>query len=147
MNRNRARSLVVAMAAGLLVAAAAVAGGGEAATGFTILQVNDTYKIEGLRAGELGGFARLRTLRREVEAEGREVLVLHAGDLLFPSVMSKYLAGAPMVAALNLLDGADGFDDRLLVGFGNHEFDAKDPRVLFARLGESRFGWLSADVA
>lgn len=29
-----------------------------------ILQVNDTYKVEGLEKGTLGGFARLRSLRR-----------------------------------------------------------------------------------
>jgi 2',3'-cyclic-nucleotide 2'-phosphodiesterase (5'-nucleotidase family) len=116
------------------------------ATGFTLLQINDTYKIEGLRAGAEGGFSRVRTVRRELEAEGRPVLVLHAGDFLFPSVMSKYLKGAPMVDALNLLDGADGFDERLFVVPGNHEFDNADPQILFDRIAQSKFHWLSSNV-
>ncbi len=58
---------------------------------FTILQINDVYKIEGLEGGRIGGIARVRTLRKQLEAEGKRVIVLHAGDLLYPSVMSKYL--------------------------------------------------------
>jgi len=118
-----------------------------AADGLTVLQINDTYKIEGLEGGRVGGMARVRTLRRELEEQGRDVVVVHAGDLLFPSVMSKYLDGRAMVAALDRLDGSDAFDDRLFVTFGNHEFDSRDWRVLFARLAESRFTWLSADLA
>jgi 5'-nucleotidase len=143
MRASRPRALFLAAFAALALPGgeARAAGGGP-----TILQINDTYKIEGLEAGRVGGLARVRTLRREIEATGREVLVVHAGDLLFPSVMSKFLAGEPMVAALNRLDGSDGFDERLAVAFGNHEFDHRDPAVLLARLAESRFGWLSADV-
>jgi 2',3'-cyclic-nucleotide 2'-phosphodiesterase (5'-nucleotidase family) len=115
--------------------------------GFTILQVNDTYKIEGLEAGRAGGMARLRSLRRAVEEdEGRPVLVLHGGDLLFPSVMSKYLAGEAMIAALNRLDGSDAFDPRLFATFGNHEFDRRELAVLEARLAESRFTWLTTNL-
>lgn len=118
-----------------------------AATGFTILQINDTYKIEGLRAGAEGGMSRVRTLRRELESEGRPVLVLHAGDFLFPSVMSKYLQGVPMIDALNLLDGAKAFDERFFVTPGNHEFDHPEPRVLFDRIAQSQFAWISSNIA
>lgn len=117
-----------------------------AAPGFTILQINDTYKIEGLRAGAEGGLARVRTLRKELEAEGRPVLVLHAGDFLFPSVMSKYLKGAPMVEALNLLDGDPGFDDRFFVTPGNHEFDNPELALLSDRIAESKFTWITSNV-
>ncbi|MEO8276491.1 MAG: bifunctional metallophosphatase/5'-nucleotidase [Thermoanaerobaculia bacterium] len=117
-----------------------------APAGFTILQINDTYKIEGLRAGTEGGMSRVRTLRKQIESEGRPVLVLHAGDFLYPSVMSKYLAGVPMVDALNLLDGAPDFDDRLFVVPGNHEFDNADSQVLFDRIAQSKFRWLSSNV-
>jgi 5'-nucleotidase len=120
--------------------------GSESAPGLTILQINDTYKIEGLRAGTVGGMARVRALRSRLEAEGLQVLVLHAGDFLFPSVMSKYLDGAPMIDALNLLDGDPGFDRRLFVTFGNHEFDHSDPQVLFDRIAQSRFGWISSNL-
>ncbi|MEO7796074.1 MAG: 5'-nucleotidase C-terminal domain-containing protein, partial [Thermoanaerobaculia bacterium] len=117
------------------------------AGGFTILQINDTYKIEGLRAGAEGGFSRVRTLRKELERSGRPVLVLHAGDFLFPSVMSKYLKGVPMVDALNLLDGSGEFDDRLFVTPGNHEFDNTDPQILYDRIAQSKFTWISSNIS
>jgi len=115
-------------------------------TGFTILQINDAYKIEGLEAGRAGGMARVRTLRQRLEATGRPVLVLHAGDLLFPSVASKYLDGAQMIDVLNRLDGSDAFDPLLVATLGNHEFDHKELRVLLDRLQESQFRWVSSNV-
>jgi 5'-nucleotidase len=148
---SRLRRFATALAAAALFAGCAGAFAQQvppatAPAGLTVFQINDTYKIEGLEAGRVGGLARLRTLRKAVEAEGRPVLVVHGGDLLFPSVMSKYLAGESMVAAFNLLDGGEGFDDRLFVTFGNHEFDHRDVNVLMARLAESRFTWLSANL-
>jgi 2',3'-cyclic-nucleotide 2'-phosphodiesterase (5'-nucleotidase family) len=114
---------------------------------FTILQINDVYKVEGLAGGRRGGLARVRTLRKQLEAEGRPVLVLHAGDLLFPSVMSKYLRAAPMIRVLNLLDGDPAaFDPDLFVVFGNHEFDDRDPGVLLGRVAQSDFSWVSSNV-
>ncbi len=114
---------------------------------FTILQVNDVYKIEGLEGGRVGGLARVRTLRKRLEAEGRPVLLLHAGDLLFPSVMSKYLRAQPMIRVLNLLDGDPvAFDPSLFVTFGNHEFDDRDPGTLLGRVAQSDFAWLSANT-
>lgn len=113
---------------------------------FTILQINDVYKIEGLEGGTLGGLARIRSLRRELEREG-PVLVLHGGDLLFPSVMSKYFKAEAMIEVMNLLDGrTDAFDPNLIVTFGNHEFDQDTPDVLAARLRESDFRWVSSNV-
>lgn len=114
---------------------------------FTILQINDVYKIEGLEGGRVGGLGRVRTLRKQLESDGRPVLLLHAGDLLFPSVMSKYLRAQPMIRILNLLDGdAGAFDPNLFVTFGNHEFDDRDPGVLLGRIAQSDFAWLSSNV-
>lgn len=137
------RARVAGLAAAILLSFA----GAARSDGFTILQLNDTYKIEGIEAGGSGGLARVRALRRAIEEEeGRPVLVLHGGDLLFPSVMSKYLLGEAMVASLNRLDGDDGFDRRLFVTFGNHEFDHRELSVLETRLAESRFTWLSSNL-
>jgi 5'-nucleotidase len=112
-------------------------------TRFKILQLNDVYKIEGLEGGQLGGLARVRTLRKQLESDGTTVFVLHGGDLLFPSVMSKYLEAKPMVDVMNLLDGdAAKFDANLLVGFGNHELDLSDDKILLARIKESQFQWV-----
>lgn len=114
---------------------------------FSVLQVNDSYKIEGLENGAVGGFARLRTLRRQLEAGGGKVLLLHAGDFLFPSVMGKYLKADAMIRTFNLLDGdAAGFDENLFVVFGNHEFDDPDPGVVLGRIAQSDFAWVSSNV-
>ena len=75
------------------------------------------------------------------------MLVLHAGDFLFPSVMSKYLQAVPMIEALNLLDGSEEFDGRLFVTPGNHEFDNPDPQILFDRIAQSQFTWLASNIA
>jgi 2',3'-cyclic-nucleotide 2'-phosphodiesterase (5'-nucleotidase family) len=116
-------------------------------TRFKILQINDVYKIEGLEGGQLGGLARVRSLRKQLESDGTTVFVLHGGDLLFPSVMSKYLEAKPMVDVLNLLDG-DGakFDTNMLVGFGNHELDLGDDKILLARIKESQFQWVVSNT-
>jgi 2',3'-cyclic-nucleotide 2'-phosphodiesterase (5'-nucleotidase family) len=114
---------------------------------FRILQINDVYKIEGLEGGNAGGLARVRTLRKHLGADGTPVLLLHGGDLIYPSVMSKYLAGKPMIDILNLLDGeAAKHDSLMFAGFGNHEFDNKDPQVLLSRLDESAFEWVATNT-
>jgi 2',3'-cyclic-nucleotide 2'-phosphodiesterase (5'-nucleotidase family) len=114
---------------------------------FTLLQVNDTYKIGGLENGAKGGFARLRTLRKQLEAGGRRVLVLHAGDIFYPSVMSKYLRAQPIVKIMNELDGDPAaFDPNLIATFGNHEFDDRDPGILLGRTAQADFPWVSSNV-
>jgi len=117
---------------------------------FMILAVNDVYRIEGVDAGTAGGLARLRTLREELEAGGEPVLVLHAGDLLFPSLLSHTYRGEQMIDVLNALDGARGaFDERMFVVFGNHEFDRDelaDAAMLDQRVEASEFTWLGTNV-
>jgi 2',3'-cyclic-nucleotide 2'-phosphodiesterase (5'-nucleotidase family) len=119
----------------------------ETTTRFKILQINDVYKIEGLEGGQVGGMARVRTLRKLLESDGTPVFVLHAGDALFPSVMSKYLDAKPMIDVMNLLDGdATKFDPSLIVCLGNHELDKSDDKVLLARLRESQFHWVATNT-
>jgi len=114
---------------------------------FKILQINDVYKIEGLEGGQSGGLARVRTLRKYLESDGTPVFVVHAGDALYPSVMSKYLEAKPMVDILNLLDGdPNKFDPNLIITFGNHEFDKSDAKILLERLKESQFEWVSTNA-
>ncbi len=117
-----------------------------------ILTLNDVYRINGIRRGEEGGLARVATARRWLEEKGFEVLVLHAGDLLAPSLLSNMYEGKQMVDAMNLLDGVDSaetMDGRMFVTFGNHEFDESDcnnPDALVARVKESRFYWLAGNL-
>ena len=116
----------------------------------TILAMNDVYRIDAVDGGTRGGMARLRTLRMELEKEAPELLLLHAGDLLSPSLQSGTFYGAQMIDVLNLLDGdAEGFDERMFLTFGNHEFDRgemEEAAQLDMRLDESDFRWVSTNV-
>jgi 2',3'-cyclic-nucleotide 2'-phosphodiesterase (5'-nucleotidase family) len=118
--------------------------------GFTILAINDVYRIAGVDEGRRGGIARVRSLRAELEREHPDLLVLHAGDFLFPSLISRLYNGRQMIDVLNRVDGdALGFDDRMFVTFGNHEFDKsklEHAALLEKRIEESQFRWLSANV-
>ena len=51
-----------------------------------ILAMNDVYRINGLYDGEIGGLARVRSLRSKLEKRYPELLVLHAGDFLYPLI-------------------------------------------------------------
>ena len=120
----------------------------------TLLTINDVYRIEGLDGGQLGGLARLRTLRADLEAAapGR-VLLLHAGDVIFPSLLSRVYKGRQMIDVLNLMDGdatPGRIDARMFAVFGNHEFDDKacgGASPLQQRVAESDFVWLHGNVA
>ncbi len=121
-----------------------------AGRGFTIVAVNDVYRIEGVDDGTTGGLARLRALRTELEQEGNDLLLLHAGDFLFPSLLSRSFDGAQMIDVLNYLDGdGDAFDPRMFVTFGNHEFDQDaldEAGDLDQRVEDSQFTWLGSDL-
>ncbi len=119
-----------------------------------ILAVNDIYHIEGVERGKAGGIARLRTVRAELERDhpGR-VLFLHAGDVIFPSFLSRMYKGKQMIDILNLMDGdrqSGRLDERMFVVFGNHEFEedtCKNDPVLQQRVAESDFYWLASNIA
>ncbi|MEN5082151.1 5'-nucleotidase C-terminal domain-containing protein [Bosea sp. TWI1241] len=85
-----------------------------AAPSFTLLLVNDIYKM-GDRDGR-GGFARAAGIARAERARGVPVLFCHAGDCYSPSLMSGFDQGAHVVAMQNEM-GLDVFVP------GNHEFD------------------------
>lgn len=110
-----------------------------AAAPVRFLLVNDVYVSDTLRDGS-GGLARLAAWRDSVErAERTRVLLVMAGDLFSPSLLSKWFAGRQMVEAFN----AARLDYATL---GNHEFDV-DRAQFTQRLAESRFQWLSANCA
>ncbi len=115
-----------------------------------ILAINDVYRVEGVDGGQRGGMSLIRALRRQLEQESSDVLVLHAGDFLFPSLLSQQTQGAHMVEMMNALDGAPGVHDpRMVVVFGNHEFDKSKPKhttLLQARIDESEFDWLGSNI-
>ena len=101
------------------------------------LLINDVYVADTLADGR-GGLARVATVRNRLADQGRTLFVL-AGDVLSPSILSKYYGGRQMVEALNAakLDYAT---------FGNHEFELERD-TLIARIEASTFTWLSANCA
>jgi 5'-nucleotidase / UDP-sugar diphosphatase len=99
------------------------------------LLVNDVYVADTMADGN-GGLARVATVRRRLADQGPVLFVL-AGDVLSPSLLSKYYSGRQMVEAFNAakLDYAT---------FGNHEFELPLD-TLEARIAESDFRWLSSN--
>jgi 5'-nucleotidase len=99
------------------------------------LLVNDVYVADTMADGK-GGLARVATVRQRLADQGPVVFVL-AGDVLSPSLLSKYYSGKQMVEAFNAakLEYAT---------FGNHEFELPLD-TLEARIAESHFKWLSSN--
>jgi len=112
---------------------------------FQILQMNDVYEISPSASEDLGGLARVATLRKELLAKNPNTFTVLAGDFISPSVTGtlkfegKRIRGRQMIESLNAL----GLD---WVVFGNHEFDYDDLADLQARLDESNFTWFSANA-
>ena len=130
--RTPLRRLFPAAVLALLAAPAAA----EPAT-VKILQVNDWDRIEE-RDGR-GGYARLRAVLAREGAAAPEVLVVHAGDAISPSLLAGFDNGAHMIEILNLV-APDVFV------MGNHEFDF-GPDVAKRRVAEARFPVVNSNVA
>jgi 2',3'-cyclic-nucleotide 2'-phosphodiesterase (5'-nucleotidase family) len=110
------------------------------------LAANDLYRIQGVNEGHRGGLARLRALRVELERQHPHLLLLIAGDFLFPSLLSRLYDGKQMVDTLNYMDRSSSMDERLFVTLGNHEFDGTYARTLQDRIAESQFRWIASNV-
>jgi 5'-nucleotidase len=104
----------------------------------TLLQVNDVYQFAPVDQGTKGGLGRVMTMKKAIQQENPNTLLLMAGDTISPSVESITYKGAQMIDAWN----AAGLD---FATFGNHEFDF-GPDVLKQRIKESKFSWIAANV-
>jgi len=104
----------------------------------TLLQINDVYQFAPVDQGARGGLARVLSLKKEIQKESPNILLLLSGDTISPSVESITYKGAQMIDAWNIL----GLDYST---FGNHEFDF-GPDVLRQRMQESKFKWVAANV-
>lgn len=124
---------------GALLGLAACAGPGkpEPLNPVRFLLVNDVYVADTMADGK-GGLARVATVRKRIADQGTVLFVL-AGDVLSPSLLSKYYSGRQMVEAFNAaqLDYAT---------FGNHEFELPLD-TLEDRIAKSDFRWLSSNCA
>ena len=102
----------------------------------TILQLNDVYSTTPV--ADVGGLARVATLKKTLAGQGRTPFLMLAGDFLSSSVESTVFKGAQMVAALN----AAGLD---MATLGNHEFDFGID-VLLQRMHEAKWQWVVSNV-
>jgi 2',3'-cyclic-nucleotide 2'-phosphodiesterase (5'-nucleotidase family) len=118
--------------------------GDNGAIDLIFLHMNDVYEISPLSDGT-GGLARVATIRQELLRENPNTFTIMAGDFISPSVIGtlrhegKRIRGKQMIESLN----AVGVNWAV---FGNHEFDYDDYADLQARLDESNFTWLGANV-
>ena len=106
--------------------------------GLTFIHLNDTYRVGAVEDDTAGGFSRVVTLVRDLQAEGRDVRILHGGDFLYPSLESQLWDGLQMVDAMNFLNAVAP----LYTTSGNHEFDRRGPKQLVAALKASEFAWV-----
>ena len=106
--------------------------------GITFIHLNDTYRVGTVEDGKRGGFSRVVTLVRELQAEGRDVHILHGGDFLYPSLESQLWDGLQVVDAMNFMNALAP----LYATSGNHEFDRRGPEQLKDALHASEFVWV-----
>ena len=95
----------------------------DSSPGLVFVHVNDTYRVGAVEDGKRGGFGRVVTVIRELQAAGREVHITHGGDFLYPSLESQIWRGLQMVEAMNYLDDLAP----MYVTLGNHEIDDRTP--------------------
>lgn len=111
-----------------------------------IVQLNDIYRLDSVRAGKRGGLARVVSLLRQLKAQNPQVpvIVLHAGDFLSPSLESSVFHGAQMIDAMNFINEVA----QLYVVPGNHEFDYSetDKNYLTDAIRESKFQWIVSNI-
>ncbi|HEX6750992.1 MAG TPA: 5'-nucleotidase C-terminal domain-containing protein [Longimicrobium sp.] len=136
------RSTLRAGALAALLAIPAAAAAQRAAPAVTVLQLNDVYRVDAVENGRAGGIGRVVTLAQQAKAGGADVLVLHAGDAIAPSLESRYFAGQQMIDALNYLAGVAP----IVFVPGNHEFDERRPGMVADAIKASRFPWLAGNV-
>lgn len=114
LNAITRRKALAVLAVPAALAASGQAFGQAPKPTFTLLLVNDIYKMSAEKGR--GGFARLAAIAKTERARGVPLLFAHAGDCFSPSLMSGFDQGAHIVELQNMI-GLDVFVP------GNHEFD------------------------
>lgn len=102
----------------------------------TLVLVCDVYKMEA-ESGR-GGMARIAAVLKAEKARHSNVLIVHAGDTISPSLMSGFDKGAHIVDLFNMTP-LDVFVP------GNHEFDF-GPDVFLKRMAEFKARVLAANL-
>jgi 5'-nucleotidase / UDP-sugar diphosphatase len=136
---SRRQTLASILAAGASAAVPSARADGASAH-ISILLVNDIYRIE--EKNGRGGMARFAAVvkaeRARALAENTQLICVHAGDTLSPSLLSSFDQGAHMVDLFNDLE-IDAFVP------GNHEFDF-GKEVYFDRMRQANFPILAANL-
>jgi 2',3'-cyclic-nucleotide 2'-phosphodiesterase (5'-nucleotidase family) len=107
----------------------------------TFVLVSDIYLMSDQPApdGQLrGGYARLASVVKAERAKGGNVVFVHAGDALSPSLMSSLDQGEHVITLTNML-APDIFVP------GNHEFDF-GKELFFKRMSEAKFPLYVANI-
>jgi 5'-nucleotidase/UDP-sugar diphosphatase len=105
---------------------------------FTVsfVQTNDIDRMD--EDDGRGGFARLAAVVKGERAKGGNVVFVHSGDTISPSLLSGIDEGAHIIDILNRMNV-----DVMVPG--NHEFDF-GPEVFQARISEANFPIVSANI-
>jgi len=126
------RTGMLAAIAAFALAASAIA----AEVKVTFVLTNDTYEMDEVKGR--GGYPRFAAVVKQERAANPNTLVVHAGDLLSPSLFSGFDQGAHMIVMTNMA-GVD------VMAPGNHEFDF-GTEVAAKRMSESKYPWLAANI-
>lgn len=115
-------------------------------TQLIVVQLNDIYRLDAVRAGKRGGLGRVVSFIRQLKQQNPQipVIVLHAGDFLSPSLESNLFHGSQMIDAMNFIHDVAP----LYVVPGNHEFDYSegDKAYLTDAILKSRFSWVVSNL-
>jgi 5'-nucleotidase / UDP-sugar diphosphatase len=103
----------------------------------SLVQTNDIDRME--EKDGRGGFAKLAAVVAAERAKGGNVIFVHAGDTISPSLLSAIDKGAHIIDILNKL----GID---VMVPGNHEFDF-GPEVFQQRLSEATFPIVASNIS
>src|SRR3954452_326418 len=139
-NVSRRSALGLGLSAGfsvtMLSGSSEEASAAPANTTFSLLLVNDIYKMSGEKGR--GGFPRLAAIVKPERAKGVPMLFCHAGDTFSPSLMSGFDQGAHIVELTNLIK-PDVFVP------GNHEFDFGKENYM-KLMAASKFPYFGANM-
>ena len=102
-----------------------------------ILHTNDTHGYD-QRADGINGMATVAAIRQDLLAQGKQVLLVDAGDAIQDNNLVNFSKGASAIQFMN----AVGYDAMCL---GNHEFDYGQD-VTLARIREARFPMLACNI-
>lgn len=133
MSRFRIAGLCTTM---LLLALLAAPAAWAEAVKVTLLHVNDLDRIEESKGK--GGVARVMAMVKQERAAADNVVFIHGGDGISPSLLSSFDKGAHMIDLYN-----EGELDLMVLG--NHEFDF-GPAVARERVAEARFTVLGSNT-